>query len=99
MMSATSRWSLLVLLLEAGCTTLPPNNPSVMVLPGTNKTFDQFPADDSECRQYASMQVGGVSPDQAASDSGVKSAVVGTVIGAAAGAAIGGGSGAAVGAG
>jgi hypothetical protein len=99
MMSAALRCSPLVLLVMAGCTTLPPNGPSVMVLPGTNKTFDQFRADDFECRQFASMQVGGVSPEQAANDSGVKSAVVGTVIGAAAGAAINGGSGAAVGAG
>ena len=27
-----------------------------MVLPGSTKTFDQFRADDGECRQYASGQ-------------------------------------------
>ena len=100
MMSAPLRRSLpaSLLILVAGCTTLP-SGPSVMVLPGSGKTFDQFRADDAECRQYASMQVGGVSPDQAASNSGVKSAVVGSALGAAAGAAINGGQGAAVGAG
>ena len=96
--STLFRWSWLALLMLVGCTTLP-SGPSVMVLPGSGKTFDQFRADDLDCRQYASVQVGGVSPNQAASDSGVKSAVVGTAIGAAAGAAIDGGRGAATGAG
>jgi hypothetical protein len=70
-----------------------------MVLPGSSKTFDQFRADDFECRQFAQGQVGGTTPTQAASTSGVTSAAVGTVIGAAAGAAIDGSRGAAVGAG
>jgi hypothetical protein len=53
-----------------------------------------------DCRQYASSQVNGGTPDSAAADSGVKSAVIGTAIGAAAGALIGGrGNPAAVGAG
>lgn len=80
------------------CTTMP-TGPSVMVLPGTGKNFDQFKMDDYECRQYASHQVGGSSPDGAAESSGVKSAVVGTAVGAAAGALIGGRHGAATGAG
>ncbi len=70
-----------------------------MALPGTGKSFEQFRVDDAECRQYASAQIGGTTPGQAASDSGVKSAAVGTVVGAAAGAAIDGRGGAAVGAG
>jgi uncharacterized protein YcfJ len=70
-----------------------------MTLPGTGKSFEQFRADDGDCRQYSYVQVGGKTPNQAASDSGVKSAAVGTIIGAAAGAAISGGQGAAVGAG
>jgi hypothetical protein len=70
-----------------------------MVLPGTGKSFEQFRADDGVCRQYALEQIGGVTPNQAASDSGVRSAAVGTVLGAAAGAAIGGSEGAWVGAG
>ena len=70
-----------------------------MALPGSTKNFDQFRADDADCRNFASAQVGGSTPDQAATDSGVRSAVTGTALGAAAGAAISGGSGAAVGAG
>lgn len=88
-----------VLLALAGCVTVP-NGPSVMSLPGSGKSFDQFRVDDYECRQYASVQAGGTTPSQAAADSGVKSAAVGTAVGAAAGAAIGGsGNAAAAGAG
>lgn len=76
-----------------------PTGPSVMALPGTGKTFDQFRADDASCRGFAFQQVGGVTTNQAATNSAVGSAVVGTALGAAAGAAFGGGQGAAVGAG
>jgi len=89
---------LLALLVVGACTTLP-SGPAVMALPGTGKNFDQFRADDSDCRQYANTQIGGTSPNQVATDSGVKSAAVATVVGAAAGAAINGSSGAGVGAG
>jgi len=85
------------LLLLGACTTMP-SGPGVMVLPGSGKNFDQFRADDMECRQYASNQINGT-PDGAAESSGLKSAAVGTAIGAAAGALIGGRSGAASGAG
>jgi len=84
--------------LAAACTAMP-TGPGVMVLPSSSKSFAQFRADDMACRSYALESVGGVSPSQAATDSGVGSAVVGTVVGAAAGAAIGGQEGAAVGAG
>ena len=84
----------LALALLAGCVSIP-EGPSKMSLPGTGKSFDQFRADDTECRQYARSQVGGSNPEQAAADSGVKSAAVGTAVGAAAGALIGGSSGAA----
>ncbi len=87
-----------VLLAVSACTTMP-SGPSMLTLPGSGKTFDQFRADDLDCRQYANLQVGGSTPNQAAADSGVKSALVGTAIGAAAGAAFNGGNGAAVGAG
>ncbi|MEW6690462.1 MAG: hypothetical protein AB1452_15395, partial [Pseudomonadota bacterium] len=76
-------------LLLAACTTMP-TGPSVMVLPGGGRSFDQFRADEMDCRQYAASQVGGGSPDGAAESSGVKSAAVGTAVGAAAGALIGG---------
>lgn len=76
-----------------------PTGPSVMALPGTGKSFDQFRNDDFNCRQFAFQQTGGVSTNQAATNSAVGSAVVGTALGAAAGAAFGGGQGAAIGAG
>jgi outer membrane lipoprotein SlyB len=76
-----------------------PSGPSVMALPGTGKTYDQFRNDDYNCRQFAFQQTGGVSTNQAATNSAVGSAVVGTALGAAAGAAFGGGQGAAIGAG
>jgi hypothetical protein len=80
------------------CSVMPPG-PSVMALPGSGKTFDQFRADDNSCRQFAFQQVGGTTTNQAATNSAVGSAVVGTALGAAVGAAFNGGSGAAVGAG
>ena len=83
----------------AGCATPPPSGPSVMVLPGSGKSFDQFRFDDNDCRQFASSQIGGTTAAQAQTDSAVKSAVVGTAIGAAAGGLMGGNSGAGVGAG
>jgi len=91
--------ALAAITLFAGCATPPPDGPSVMVLPGSNKSFDQFRFDDNECRQFASAQLGGTTAAQAANDAAAKNAVVGTAIGAAAGGLMGGNSGAAVGAG
>ena len=85
-------------LVITSCASLP-DGPSVMVLPGTGMPFERFRNDDAVCQQYAMFQVGGTTPNQAATSSGVTSAAVGTALGAAAGAAIGGGSGAAIGAG
>jgi hypothetical protein len=82
----------------AGCATIP-DGPSVAVMPGSGMSFDQFRADDYECRQFAKGQIGGSSAEQAQADSAVKSAVVGTAVGAAAGAILGGHRGAGVGAG
>ena len=76
-----------------------PNGPSLMALPGSNKTFDQFRFDDAECQRYAFQQIGGTTAEKAANDSATRSAVIGTAVGAVAGAAIGGRSGAGVGAG
>ncbi|HEV3423703.1 MAG TPA: hypothetical protein VG105_07960 [Paraburkholderia sp.] len=94
-----SRFALIASLSMLGACTVVPTGPSVMALPGTGKSFDQFRADDGSCRQFAFQQVGGVSTNQAATASAIGSAAVGTAIGAAAGAAFNGGSGAAVGAG
>jgi Glycine-zipper domain len=84
-------------LLLGGCVSMP-SGPSVMTLPGSGKSFDQFRNDDMNCRQYANSQVGGT-PNDAAASSVASSAAIGTVIGAAAGAAFGGHNGAAAGAG
>ena len=84
-------FSLLALL--GGCAGVP-TAPSIMALPGTDRSFDDFRFDDAQCRQYAFQQVGGVTEDPS-----VRDAAIGTVIGALAGAAIGGKDGAAVGAG
>ena len=93
-----NRFAAIPLLLALGaCATYAPTGPSTMVLPGTGKTFDQFRADDMECRQYAGLQAGG--QEQAATESTLKSAALGTAIGAVAGAAMGGHEGAGAGAG
>lgn len=85
-------------ILVGACTSMP-TGPSVLVLPGTGLSLDQFRTDDRACRHYAFDQVGGNGPRQAANDSMTRSAVAGTAIGTVAGAAIGGSQGAAVGAG
>ena len=48
--------------LVAGCATIP-GGPAVMVLPGSTKSFDQFRADDGECRQYSAAQIAAKSGD------------------------------------
>src|ERR1700693_1519482 len=85
----TKRWiGLLILVPFLGACATVPTGPSVMVLPGGGKSFEQFQADDALCRPWAYPQAG-TTPGQAATESGVTSAVVGTVLGAAVGAAIG----------
>jgi hypothetical protein len=89
-------------LLATACVTVP-TGPSVMVLPGTGKNFDQFQFDDATCRQFASQQTG-TTTSEASTNSTLAGAGIGTLLGAAAGAAIGAaagspGTGAAVGAG
>jgi hypothetical protein len=79
---------LLILVPLLGACATVPTGPSVMVLPGGGKSFEQFQGDDAMCRQWAYQQTG-TTPGQAAAESGITSAMVGTVLGAAAGAAIG----------
>ncbi len=91
-----------VLLALAGCVTMP-TGPSVMSLPGSGKSFEQFQVDDEVCRQWAGQRVG-LAPQDTANQNAVTGAVVGTVIGAGLGAALGAvsghpGAGAAIGAG
>lgn len=94
--------ALAVAVVAMACASLPPG-PSVMVLPGSTKGFDEFAADDAVCRDWAGRQVG-TTTQQASTESGVTAAAIATGVGAAAGAAIGGavgeaGAGAAIGAG
>src|SRR4029077_3451670 len=71
-MSKLLRFSPLVALLGvAACVTMP-TGPSVTAMPGTGKSFDQFRADDADCRQYALSQIGGATANDAAVDSAVK---------------------------
>ena len=41
-----------------------PKGPSLMALPGSNKTFDQFRFDDAECQRYAFQQIGGTTAEK-----------------------------------
>src|SRR5689334_9172036 len=87
---ATTSIALLIAALAlSACAVAPPTGPSVMTLPAKGKSFEQFQQDDGTCQQYASARIGNGSPQQAANQSGVTSAAVGTVVGAAAGALIG----------
>src|SRR6185312_7933737 len=73
-------------LLLAACVTVP-TAPSVVALPGNNKTFDQFQADSYACQQFAQQSVGGAA-----------GAIIGSASGnAGPGAAIGAGTGLLVG--
>ena len=85
-------------LLLGACTVMP-TGPTAMVLPGTGQSIESFREDDMVCRQYAHIQIGGKTAENAAKESAVTSAAVGTAIGAVAGAALGGNRGAAAGAG
>lgn len=104
-MHATGRaLTILGILALAGCAVAPPEGPSIMALPGKDKSFEAFQTDDAVCKQYALAQIGYASPAAAANQSAAGSAAVGTALGAAAGAAIGAatgnpGAGAAIGAG
>ena len=93
-MKMSETWVAALSLAFLGACAGVPTAPSVMALPGTGRSYEDFRIDDSQCRQTALQEVGGVTEDP-----GVRDAAIGTVIGALAGAAIGGKDGAAVGAG
>ena len=87
-------------LLLSACVSVP-TGPSVMVLPGSGRSFTQFHADDATCRSWAGQQAG-ATPGEAAAQSGIATAAIGTGVGAAVGhpgtgAAVGAGSGLLVG--
>jgi hypothetical protein len=76
------------LALALGACVTVPTGPSVMVLPGSTKTFEQFQVDDAACRQWAHQQTG-TTAGKASTNTTATGAVLGTAVGAAAGAAIG----------
>lgn len=93
---------ILVSVVMVGCATVP-QGPSVMVLPGPGKSFDQFQMEDAYCRQWASQRTG-ITSQEAVNQDTVTGAGVGTLVGAGLGAALGAatgspGMGAAIGAG
>jgi len=105
MTTAMRYLALIPALVLAGCVTVP-SGPTVMVLPGTSKSFDAFQADNFACQQFAQASLGINAPpgQQVADPAGANAAVGAALIGAAAGAAIGAvtgqaGPGAAIGAG
>ncbi len=73
----------------AGCAVAQPSGPEVVALPGSGKTYEQFTAEDTTCKQAAMAQVGPGPSQEQTTNATVGSAVLGTAIGAAAGAAIG----------
>jgi uncharacterized protein YcfJ len=104
MTTARTALGLLVPLSLGACAVAPPAGPSVLALPSKGKDLQTFQAEDANCRNYASAQIGNGTPQQAANQAAVGSAAVGTALGAAAGALIGSaggavGAGAAIGAG
>lgn len=87
--------SLIALTTLAACASHP-MGPTVAVMPAANKPFSVFQDDQIICKNYADQQVAGSA--QAANNSALGSAAIGTLLGAGLGAAIGGGRGAAIGA-
>lgn len=49
----------LVVIASCASTPPPPSSPGILVLPGTGKSFDQFLADDRECRKFALAETTG----------------------------------------
>src|SRR5712664_1083560 len=71
-MGSMAKMSMLLIIAAAVVTTScasMPTGPSVMVLPGTGKSFEQFRAEDARCRQAAATDAemtkeGNVHPQQ-----------------------------------
>lgn len=73
-------------LLLAGCAQTP-MGPTVQVMPGPGKSFDQFRMDQEVCKGYAANQVGGQAEN--ANQRAVGAAALSTALGVGAGALIG----------
>ncbi|MET3230083.1 UNVERIFIED_ORG: hypothetical protein ABIC54_002268 [Burkholderia sp. 1263] len=87
-----------------GCAVVPPSGPSVVALPRSGQSLNQFQQDDYACRDYAYRSSDATGASQGSTANSVNSAAVGTLGGAAVGALIGAaagnaGTGAAIGAG
>jgi outer membrane lipoprotein SlyB len=74
-------------LMLAGCASIP-TGPSVAVMPGPGKPFDQFQTDNAICRQFAEQQIG-ANPNQVAQEQVLTGAAAGAALGAASGALMG----------
>ena len=72
----------------AGCVTVP-TGPAVPVMPGYQKSMDQFRVDDGDCRNYAYAAIGGPNAGQPATDAAANNAVLGAALGAGVGALLG----------
>jgi hypothetical protein len=86
----------LILIGLSACATAP-MSPSLVTLPGTGRSFDQFRADDYNCRLYGEVQIGLRSAQSAAAAAmtvGINPGTPGTINSAA---FVGGGQGGAVG--
>lgn len=70
--------------------------PTIPVMPGANKPFDQFAADQQTCQAYANSQTAPMAAQ--ANNQAAGGALLTTMLGAGLGAAFGGGRGAAIGA-
>jgi hypothetical protein len=55
-----------VVALFLGACASAPTGPTVMVLPGAGKSFEQFQADDAACRQWAAQQASTTTTDTSA---------------------------------
>ena len=86
--AALQRACLVGLALLAGC-AVAPSGPTVLVLPGAQKSTAQFQTDNAGCQQQAQAYV--AQGADAANSQAVANAAVGTAIGAAAGAMMGSG--------
>jgi hypothetical protein len=76
--------ALLPIVLLAGCAQTP-TAPHVAVMPAPGKPFEQFAAEEKQCRAYAQDSIGGDNAADKANGRAVGAAALGTVIGAAAG--------------
>lgn len=83
--------ALLLVVLAAGCATLP-SGPSVRVFPTPGKPYDLFLSEDSYCRGAAERQIG-LLPQEVADQNTATGALIGTAAGTGIGATLGAASG------